>query len=248
MIPQQSVEHGVENKIRKLEAEVTRLQEYLAWIQKSRFDSEVVNKKVERLVIHEEKHLDELLCKIENFNECVSQKMESSIEELRCKINHQQDEIESKQEVLRKAIENIQQELGVIKSLLEDSTQKQKEEFEKFKNIHLEELRTFRDQDLRRREEENKKFENILKEIKTLMENNERKWEMEIQPEISSIKSSEGQKKASREANRTMEHLPEEPLDIGSTQGADFQAVSELNGNVSSLPRRRRSMSMPNYY
>ena len=248
MIPQQSVEHGAENKIRKLEAEVARLQEYLAWAQKSRFDSEVVNKKVERLVIHEEKHLDELLCKIENFNECVSQKMKSSIEELRCKINHQQDEIESRQEMLRKAIENIQQELGVIKSLVEDSTQKQKEEFEKFKNIHLEELRTFRDQDLRRREEENKKFENILKEIKTLMENNERKWKMEIQPEISPIKSSEGQKKGSREANRTMEHLPEEPLDIGSTQDADFQAVSELNGNVSSLPRRRRSMSMPNYY
>ena len=237
MIPQQPVECGFEKEIRDLERRVGLLQMDLLSLQiasedQRKRDAEVANKRFVHVVVQEEKQLDELLYKTENFHESLSQKMESSMEELRCTMYHLQDETERKQDTIRKTNEGIWQELGSIKSCVDDFTQKQKDELEKFKSIQetsskhvLKELKSLQEE-FRKREDDQKNSKTILKEIKLLMEKNEKKRETDAtrshEQEIISLKGLvEGLTQTTKELSKKLERL-QEKHEVNSKQNAGF--------------------------
>ena len=250
-VPQQSVQNGIEDEIRKLSSVQEDLCSFLVKSEAQwRHATETAERRVTHLLAKEDKQFDELLHKIGNHPENTSLKMESSMEELKCTIQHMQNEIESiksEQEIIRSRSEGIQLEFASIKSFVEDLTLKQREELEEFKNIlktnseHVfKSLERQIQEESEKRGEETKSVENSLKEIQSLLKGNEQNREKDMagirlyQQEMKS--SVEKLKESTNKIDKKLENLEEQG--INSKQHANITEQDVLGERVAEPEQR----------
>ena len=242
-VPQQSVQSCFEDEIRMLSSVEKGLYSFLV---EAKEQWKHVTESVERRV----KQFDELVHKIGNPPESKSLKMESSMEELKCTIQHMQNEIESiksEQETIRRRSEEIQQEFASVKSFVEEFTLKQREELEEFKNIletnseHVfKSLERQIQEESEKRGEETKSVENSLEEIQSLLKSNEQNREKDmadIRLHQQEMKSSvEKLKESTNKIDKKLENLEEQG--INSKQHANITEQDVL-GERAAEPERR---------